>query len=190
MTARVLLLVAGPSGAGKSSVLRPVVDADPRLCFSVSCTTRRPRKGERDGVDYHFLSEPEFELQRAAGAFLEWAHVHGHSYGTRAADLESIFNAKRVPVLDIDVQGGAQIRRRFQGRILSVFIEPPSLAELERRLRARGTESEAALSTRLANARGELAEASHYQHRIVNADLEQARAELRALIDAELAAAG
>jgi guanylate kinase len=136
------------------------------------------------------LSESAFELQRAAGAFLEWARVHGHSYGTRAADLESILDAGRVPVLDIDVQGGAQIRRRFQGRILSVFIEPPSLAELERRLRARGSESEAALKTRLANAQGEMAEAGHYQHRIVNADLAQARAELRALIDAELGTAG
>jgi guanylate kinase len=186
MKARVLLLVAGPSGAGKSSVLRPVVDADPRLAFSVSCTTRSPRPSERDGVDYHFLSAAEFERQRAAGAFLESARVHRHSYGTRAADLEAIFASGRVPVLDIDVQGGAQIRQRFRGRIVSVFIEPPSLAVLERRLRARGTESEAALATRLANAAGELAEAVHYEHRIVNDGLEAARAQLRRLIEAEL----
>jgi guanylate kinase len=186
MSARVLLLLAGPSGAGKSSVVRPVVDADPRLAFSVSCTTRAPRPGERDGVDYHFLTRAEFERQRDEAAFLECAQVHGQLYGTRAADLDTIFARGQVPVLDVDVQGGAQIRRRFRGRIVSVFIEPPSLEELERRLRGRGTEDEAALQIRLRNARGELAEAGHYQHRIVNAELEQARAELRALLQAEL----
>ena len=185
MSQSFLLLLAGPSGVGKSSILRPLLERDPQLVFSISCTTRAPRGDEIDGREYHFLSDAEFRSQRDAGAFVEWAEVHGKLYGTRAADLQRELDAGRIPVLDIDVQGGEQIRARFPGRYLSVFVEPPSWEELERRLRSRGTEDPGALELRLDNARRELAQAPKYQHRLVNDELARAQAELAALVEAE-----
>ena len=180
-----LLLVTGPSGAGKTSVYEPILAEDPRLGFSVSCTTRAPRPGEIDGRDYHFVTVEEFERRREAGAFVEWAEVHGELYGTLISEVEAMAATGRVPALDIDVQGGVQVIRRFGERVCSVFVFPPSFEELERRLRGRGTESETALRTRLENARREIVEADAYSYWIVNDDLDRARDDLRAVIRAE-----
>jgi len=184
-TSPFVLLLAGPSGAGKSSVLHPVVEADPRIHFSVSCTTRPRREGERDGVDYHFLSQDEFVGARDAGEFVEWARVHDHLYGTREADLEAALDRGKNPLLEIDVQGGRQVMDRYAEQLVSVFLFPPSIELLERRLRGRGTEDEAALQRRIADAHTELRAAESYDYWILNDDLDAAIARLRAIIAAE-----
>jgi len=185
-----VLLFTGPSGAGKSSVIRPMVDADERLVFSVSCTTRAPRAGERDGVDYHFLDRPAFEQQIEADAFAEWAEVHGQLYGTRRADVQAELEAGRIPVLDVDVQGGLQLLPRYGDDLVSVFLFPPSWEELERRLRAHATETEESLALRLRNARHEVREADHYAYWIVNERIEASQGILRGILTAEAARRG
>jgi guanylate kinase len=184
-TSPFLLLLAGPSGAGKSSVLHPVVEADPRIHFSVSCTTRPRRSNEVDGVDYHFLSEEVFHEAREAGEFVEWAKVHDHFYGTRQADLQAALDRGEIPLLEIDVQGGRQIMDRFGKQLVSVFLFPPSIELLETRLRGRGTEDEAALQRRIANAHAELRACDSYDYWILNDDLEAAIAQLAAIVTAE-----
>ena len=169
-----ILLISGPSGAGKSTVYHELMQREPRLAFSVSATTRRPRLGERDGVDYHFLSQDEFDAQVAADAFLEWARVHDHCYGTRRADIERMEVAGQIPLLDIDVQGGAQVMARLGDRLVSVFLWPPSWAELERRLRDRATDHPEVIARRLANARSEVAAADRYRYWVVNDAVEAA----------------
>lgn len=180
-----VFLISGPSGVGKGTLYEPLLARHPRLGFSVSCTTRPPRPHERKGREYHFLSRPEFEQLRGEGAFAEWAHVHGELYGTRHSDLEAMLAAGRVPLLDIDVQGGIQVLERYGDRVASVFVFPPSWEELARRLRGRGTESEEAIQRRLANARDEVAQALRYGHFLVNDDLATAQADLEAIYRAE-----
>ncbi len=179
-----LLLVTGPSGAGKSSVLSDLL-AQERFGFSVSATTRPPRPGEVDGRDYHFVSRERFEELIAADAFVEWAEVHDHLYGTLVEEVERMREAGRIPVLDVDVQGGVRVIERFGDEVVSVFLFPPSFAALEARLRRRGTESEEALATRLANARREVMFADRYRYWVVNDVLERARGDLAAIVRAE-----
>ncbi len=180
-----LLLISGPSGAGKSTVLQRLLAADPRLGFSVSTTTRPPRSGEVEGRDYHFVDDAAFDRLVAAGAFVEWAHVHDHRYGTRLDHLRAMQAAGRIPLLDIDVQGGVQVIERYGAEVVSVFLFPPSWAELERRLRSRGTEDDAVVATRLRNARREVGYASHYAYWVVNDDVEACAGRLRAIVQAE-----
>lgn len=180
-----LLLISGPSGAGKSSVYQPLMRRDPSLRFSVSCTTRAPRKGELDGEHYHFLSREAFEKQQAAGAFAENFTVHGQLYGTRRADLDAMLDEGLVPVLDVDVQGGERLLAAYGERVVSVFIFPPSWEELERRLRERGTEDPEELRLRLENARWEVGYARHYGYWIVNEELDRSIADLEAVLRAE-----
>jgi len=181
-----LLLVTGPSGAGKTSLYRGLLAEDTRLGFSVSCTTRPPRHGEVDGRDYHFVARDEFERRREAGEFVEWAEVHGRLYGTLISELEAVAREGRIPVLDIDVQGGVEVIERFGDlSVCSVFVFPPDLEVLEQRLRGRGTDDEATVSRRLANAREEIPRAEHYRYWVVNDDLERARDDLRAILRAE-----
>ena len=153
----------------------------PGLGLTVSATTRAPRPGEVDGVSYHFMSEDEFDRRVRAGEFLEWAEVHGHRYGTLASEVERVVSGGRSVILEIDVQGGLAVREAVPDAVL-VFVEPPSMEELERRLRGRGTEDEASIEVRLANARNEMAHAADYDARIVNDDLARATNELEALI--------
>lgn len=175
-----LVVISGPSGVGKSTILRPLFD-DARVVFSVSATTRAPRPGERDGVDYVFLDEKTFEERIARGEFLEHAQVHGKRYGTLRAPIEAAIRAGKFVILDIDVQGARSLRQ--QGvEALYVLIAPPSMEDLERRLRGRGTESEENLRLRLANAREELAARELYDHVVINQDVESARAALRSVI--------
>ncbi len=149
--------------------------------LTVSATTRSPREGEVDGVSYHFLDDAEFDRRLANGEFLEWAWVHGHRYGTLVSEVERVLSTGESVVLEIDVQGGLSVRAVMPDAVL-VFVEPPSMEELERRLRGRGTEDEKSVELRLANARTEMGHADEYDVRIVNDDLERACDELEDVI--------
>jgi guanylate kinase len=146
-------------------------------------TTRRPRPGERDGIDYHFVSDEEFDRLVAAGELLEWARVVGHRSGTPARPVEEALAAGRDVVLEIDVQGARQVRERAPEAVL-IFLAPPSMEELERRLRSRGTEDEARLALRLATAREEMAQLPLFDHVVVNDRLDEATAQVEAIIQA------
>jgi len=180
-----ILLISGPSGAGKSTVYHELLRREPRLQFSVSTTTRPPRPGERDGVDYHFVDSATFDQLVADDAFLEWADVHDHRYGTRRADVAAMEQAGRIPLLDIDVQGGVQVLDRLGEQIVSVFLLPPSWEALERRLRGRGTDSDEVVATRLRNARWEVDYADRYTYWVVNDDVDAAVGRLQAILAAE-----
>ncbi len=181
-----LLVMSAPSGCGKSTILKQVMADLPGLVFSVSHTTRSPRPGEVNGRDYHFVSREEFIAlrDRQPSGFLEWAEVHDNFYGTSRREVETRLAEGEDVVLDIDVQGAAQIRSNTKNSV-SVFIVPPSMEELERRLRGRGTESEDSIALRLANAGKEMKDVDHYTYCIVNDRLELAVDSLRAVIIAE-----
>lgn len=182
------LVISGPSGSGKSTLYHAVAPLAGGIEFSVSCTTRPPREGERDGVDYYFIRREDFEARVARGEFAEHAEVHGNFYGTLKTELSGRTDRGIDVVLDIDVQGAEQLRNlartdeNFRRTLEFVFIAPPSYAELERRLRSRGTESEETLARRLANAKREMLCAERYDYLIVNDDREAAAARLLALI--------
>ncbi len=180
-----IILITGPSGAGKSSFIAKLMAADERLAFSVSATTRPIRAGEVDGRDYDFLDEVAFDALVGAEAFVEWAHVHGCRYGTTHARMGELMAAGKIPVLDIDVQGGVNVIDHYAEKLVSVFLFPPTWAELERRLRSRDTDSEEAIAGRLQTARSEVTFADRYQYWIVNDDLDVAVAKMRAIIIAQ-----
>jgi len=181
----ILIVLSAPSGGGKTTVLKKVMAGLPGLVFSVSHTTRPPRPGEVNGRDYYFVSRQEFQAMQEGTppGFLEWAEVHGNLYGTGRAEVERQLQAGQDVILDIDVQGALQVRNAAAP--VMIFIAPPTLAELEARLRRRGTESEDTIRLRLDNARKELALADRYDYLIVNDCLEEAIDSLRAIIVAE-----
>jgi guanylate kinase len=170
-----LVVISGPSGVGKTSILRRLLSDLPQLIPSVSATTRPPRAGEKDGVDYHFLSAGEFEKRLAAGEFLECCRVYGrqHWYGTLVAEVAPRLAAGAWVVLEIDVEGTLSILERYPEAV-TIFVEPTRPDQLEERLTGRGTESPEAMARRLEVARRELLEAHRYQHRVVNENLETA----------------
>lgn len=174
-------MIAGPSGVGKGTLVRRLTQRLPRLRVSVSATTRPPRPGERDGVEYRFVTEEEFSRLIEAGELLEWADVFGHRYGTPAGPVREALAAGEDVVLEIDVQGAHQVRSREPEAVL-ILIEPPSMEELERRLRARGTEDGERLAERLATAERELAQREVFDHVVVNDELERAVDRLVAII--------
>lgn len=176
----VLLIMAACSGTGKSTLAKRLLAERPVLRLSVSHTTRAPRPGERDGADYHFIDAPRFRELIAAEAFAEWAEYAGNLYGTSHAEIARAAEAGQDLLFDVDVVGAEALKRAYPAAI-SVFILPPSLAELERRLRARGTETEASLAKRLSAARRELAVAHTFDHLVVNDDVETGFAELAAV---------
>ena len=186
----VAVVFSGPSGVGKSTVCRHLTGLLPEFHFSVSCTTRAPRPGETDGRDYSFLSREEFLARQAAGEFLEYAEVHGNFYGTLRRELEPRVLAGHDVILDIDVQGARLARQALAGKpdlaaaLLLVFLAPPSLAELERRLRGRKTETEDAIQRRLANAAREMAAWREYDYVIVNDEAPAAAEKLAAIVRA------
>ena len=180
-----ILLLTGPSGVGKTTVVTRLLAAEPRLSFSISTTTRPPRPGERDGHDYDFVDDATFDDLVAEGAFVEWAAVHDHRYGTRRSRLTELTDRGRIPLLDIDVQGGRQVIDIYGDGLVSVFLFPPSWAELKRRLNARGTDPAAVIARRLANARREIAGADRYRYWLVNEDVAETVIRLQAIMEAE-----
>jgi guanylate kinase len=176
-----LFVVAAPSGAGKSTLVKALLQHEPQLAVSVSHTTRAPRGQERNGREYHFTSVDRFQQMVAAGQFFEHAHVHGNWYGTSRTSVETLLAAGKDVVLEIDWQGALQIRTLFPAALL-VFILPPSWDELAQRLRGRGEDLPEVIAQRLENARLEVAQASLFDFVIINGYLEEALAELRAMV--------
>lgn len=179
-----LLVISGPSGAGKGTLYSRVLAADPTFTFSVSYTTRGPRPGEVDGKDYCFVTEEQFRQMLDRDGFLEHAEVHGHLYGTPRQPVLDALEAGRSVMLDIDPQGALQVMDKMPDCV-SVFILPPSFAELRRRLTGRGTEKPEEIERRLRNARGEVQLMGKYQYLVVNDDLEAAYRTLQGIVDAE-----
>ncbi|MGD8847116.1 MAG: guanylate kinase [Desulfobacteraceae bacterium] len=176
-----LFIVSAPSGAGKTTLCNAVRQQFSTLAYSVSYTTRQPRPGERQGRDYHFISVDEFELGISQGRWAEWAKVHDNYYGTSAQWIDRTLNAGRDILLDIDMQGARQMTQRF-AQAITVFIMPPSMEVLEKRLRARGADNPETIALRLVNAEEEIAQKGFCKHLIVNDDLEEALHRLGALI--------
>lgn len=177
-----LFIVSAPSGAGKSTLCEAARKRFPALTYSVSHTTRAPRASEKNGVDYFFISHAEFEKKIRENAWAEWARVHGHYYGTSAELLNRYLAQGRPVLLDIDVAGTRQILERFPDSI-TIFIMPPSLAELERRLKKRGADDAATIEKRIKNADAEMARRNLYRYIIVNDQLSQAIEEFCAIIE-------
>ena len=180
-----LLILSAPSGCGKTTLLNRIMANLPGLAFSISHTTRPPRLGEMHGKDYYFVDSPAFVAMRdqEPSGFLEYAEVHGNLYGTSVEEVNRLRQQGLDVVLDIDVQGAAQVQA--QTETVAVFIAPPSMAELEKRLRKRGSETEASVVRRLENARKELACADRYDYLLVNDQLDEATDILRSIIIAE-----
>lgn len=176
-----LFVLSAPSGAGKTTLCHAMFKRFPKLAYSVSYTTRPPRRGEREGVDYFFISVADFKKGIDAGEWAEWARVHGNYYGTSRRQIENHLAAGRDVLLDIDVQGACQIVEKFP-RSITIFVLPPSLEVLASRIRARGTDSRAVIARRLAAARCEIEKKDHYRYCIVNDRLEVAEASLAAVI--------
>lgn len=185
MNKRGLLLVfSGPSGAGKGTVVKELLRQQPDLRLSVSATTRAPREGEVHGEHYFFLSKEEFQAQIAAGQMLEYAQYCGNYYGTPAAPIEQWQQAGQDVLLEIEIQGGGQVKEK-RPDCVGIFLLPPSLEELEARLRSRGTEEEDAIRTRMETAREELAGAAAYDYAVVNEDIPETVQTIRAILAAE-----
>lgn len=184
-----VFVIAAPSGTGKTTICRRIRERDPRLCLSTSHTTRKPRTGEQDGVHYHFVSEGEFRALVKDGAFLEHAEYGGNIYGTSWAAIEAPLARGNDVVLEIEVQGAAQVQQRIADACL-IFLLPPSLAVLEERLRGRGTDEEAVIQRRMALADRELAAAHLFDFAVVNDDLERAVADVLEVIAAVRAGRG
>ena len=172
-----LIVVSGPSGAGKSSLIRAALEEVPELAYSVSATTRPPRPGEVDGKDYIFLPRGTFEGWIEEGRFLEWAEYSGNLYGTPEARVEEFLDEGRSPILEIELQGARQVRRKRPDAEM-VFVRAPSLEETRRRLTGRATETAEAMETRLATAVGEVAARSEFDHEVVNGEWERARKDM------------
>jgi len=184
-----LYVITAPSGAGKSSLIAKLLVDEPALMLSVSYTTRPPRPGEKDGREYHFVDLPKFEAMLERGEFLESAEVHGHRYGTSQKVIDEVRARGRDLVLEIDWQGAEQVRRLYPESI-GIFILPPSMAELERRLRARAQDKEQVIRQRLKNAVAEMSHSVEFKYAIINNNFDDARLDLRAVVRAERLATG
>ncbi|MDB5698445.1 MAG: guanylate kinase [Alphaproteobacteria bacterium] len=179
-----LFVLSSPSGAGKSTIARLLLGKDDGIALSVSATTRPMRAGEGAGRDYHFVDEQEFDRLVAAGEFLEWAHVFGRRYGTLQSEVRKSIESGRDVLLDIDWQGTQQLKQ-VDPDIVRVFILPPSMAELERRLRARGTDSDEVIAGRMARAAAEISHWAEYDYVLINDDAATCLENVQAILDAE-----
>jgi guanylate kinase len=184
-----LFVITAPSGAGKTSLIDALMRADPSLKLSISYTTRAPRPGEQDGVDYHFVDDRTFLAMRERGEFLESAEVHGHRYGTSKKVITEALARGDDLILEIDWQGARQVRAIYPDCV-GIYIMPPSIDELERRMRARAQDSEAVIRRRLEAARGEMDHAGEFDYAIINKDFQLAQRELTELIEKERAKHG
>jgi guanylate kinase len=183
-----LFVITAPSGAGKTSLIEALMREDPSLKLSISYTTRAPRPGEKNGVDYHFVDDATFLAMRGRSEFLESAEVHGYRYGTSKPVIADALARGDDLILEIDWQGARQVRSIYPGCV-GIFILPPSVQELERRMRSRAQDSDAVIRCRLDNAREELVHAGEFEYRIINKDFETARRELAEIIRKERAKA-
>ena len=181
----ILFVVSSPSGAGKSTISRMLLENDPGLSLSVSATTRPPRPGEVDGKDYRFVDLPQFKDMVANHEFLEWAHVFGNRYGTPRAQVDEALSAGRDVLFDIDWQGAQQLYQRAGGDVVRVFIFPPSMAELERRLRSRATDSEEVIQGRMSRAAAEISHWDGYDYVLCNDDVERCYNDVATILAAE-----
>ncbi|MCD7714375.1 MAG: guanylate kinase [Prevotella sp.] len=184
-----LLIFSAPSGAGKTTIVRWLMGTHPefRLHFSVSCTTRRPRLGEHDGVDYFFVGEEDFRKKIAEGAFIEYEEVYaGRFYGTLRSQVDAQLRQGENIIFDVDVAGGCNIKRQYGAQAMSIFIQPPSINELRRRLLLRGTDTAEAVDNRVAKAAKEMLFAEKYDHIVVNDNLARAESEVYKLVKAFL----
>lgn len=182
----ILFVISSPSGGGKGTLIRRVLKDVPGLSYSVSWTTRAPRPGELDGVNYHFVTVEEFERMRDAGGFLEWAVVHGHLYGTALSVVEQDLAEGRDIILEIDVQGAESVRKAMPS-VVGVFIMPPSFDVLKMRLLARMTERPEELALRLSNSRAEVERYAEFDYLVLNDEIERAAAQLASIVYAERA---
>lgn len=176
-----LFIISGPSGAGKSTLRKKLLEYFPDLVYSVSYTTRLPRPGEREGWDYRFVDERKFRELVLEGKFLEWAQVHGNLYGTNREDVERALEEGNDVILEIDVQGASQVKKRMPEAVL-IFVMPPSETALEERLLSRGSEASEAIRVRLCNAQKEMASAAAYDYVVVNDDINKAVDKLAGII--------
>ncbi len=182
----IIFILSAPSGAGKTTLYHELRKIYPEIRLSVSCTTRARRPGEVDGRDYRFISARQFRAMKAGGDFAEWANVHGNLYGTPCTPLDWSIRTGKDILLDIDVQGARKIKRRYPEAV-SIFLQPPSLTELRRRLAARGTDGPEVIRRRLANAQGEMRQIIHYDYYVVNRDVKEAVCLLSSIVEAERA---
>jgi guanylate kinase len=178
-----LIIIAAPSGAGKTTLCKRLLQDFPTLVLSISSTTRPPRGQEKSGIDYFFLTLEEFQQKIQNHDFVEWAKVHSHFYGTSKTAIETAWNQHKSVLLDIDIQGAEQLRQAYPKEAVRIFIAPPNLIELEKRLRSRGTDSEETIQKRLKNAQLEMELGQHFDHWIVNDSLDQAYTELKTILE-------
>jgi guanylate kinase len=179
-----ILIITAPSGAGKTSITKFLMEKYPLLAFSVSAATRQPRGTEKDGTDYYFISPENFKQKIQQNEFLEWEMVYeGKYYGTLKSEIDRIWSDGKVPVLDIDVKGAIHVQQQFNEGTLSLFIEPPSVAELKNRLQGRGTETEESLVARVNKAAYELSLKEHFDKIVVNEDLQKACNEASKIVE-------
>jgi len=186
MSTNKIIIITAPSGAGKTSIVRYLLKKYPgRLSFSVSATTRKAREEEVNGKDYYFITEESFKAKIHNNEFVEWEMVYeGKYYGTLQSEIERIWDEEKTPVLDIDVKGALRIQERYPDCSLSIFVQPPSVKELEKRLKSRGTETPESLAARVNKASYELSFKDHFNHTVVNSDLQNACTETEKLINA------
>lgn len=182
-----LILITAPSGSGKTSIVNYLLKKYPQMAFSVSATTRKPRGNEKDGVDYYFISDEEFKEKIHHKEFLEWEMVYeGKYYGTLKSEIEHIWSQKKVPVLDIDVQGAIHVQQQYPVNTISVFIQAPSLEELKTRLQRRGSETEESLQARLNKSSFEMTFKKHFENVVINKDFGAACLEAEKIISSFL----
>ncbi|SHE92624.1 guanylate kinase [Fodinibius roseus] len=179
---KIIVLVA-PSGAGKTTLARRLLNEYPEIKFSTSATTRPPRKGEIEGEDYYFLNEDEFSRMIEGNAFLEWEYYSGYRYGTLQSEVDKLVDSGYFPLLDIEVKGALNVLEIYGSEAISIFIEPPSMDVLRQRLRKRGSETNVTLKKRLQRAEMEMNHARHFDHIVVNDDLDTAYEEIRTIIE-------
>jgi guanylate kinase len=180
-----LIVLSSPSGAGKSTLSRMLMAADDDISMSVSATTRPKRPGEQDGVDYHFVDDPEFDRLIDAGEFVEWAPVFGYRYGTPKAPVKAALKDGRDILFDIDWQGTQQLHAAMGEDLVRIFLLPPSMAELQRRLKERGTDSDGVIADRMSRAAAEISHWAEYDYVLVNRDAELCLAQIRTIVAAE-----